>query len=834
MARGHLRIYLGASPGVGKTFAMLNEGWRGAQRSKDVVVGFVEDHGRANTAAQVRGLETLPRRTLAYRDQKFEEMDVDAILARRPAVVLVDELAHTNVPGSRNEKRWQDVEELLEAGVDVISTVNIQHLESLNDVVERITGITQRETLPDAFVRAADQVELVDMSPEALRRRMAHGNIYRADKVDAALGNYFRVGNLTALRELALLWLADRVDESLQGYLDTHGISATWETKERVVVAMTGSSTGAHLIRRAARMASRAKGELIGVHIRSDDGLAGSPASLLDQHRSLLEGLGGTYHEIVGSDIPTALTRFARAEHATQIVLGASRRSRWRELTQGSIINSVIRASGDMDIHVISEDAENEHAVPLLRRRALRSQLSVRRRMAGWTIGAVGLPVLTLVLANLRPHIDLPGDLMMYLLLILGTATVGGIGPALVTAIVSGFVVNWFFTPPLHRFSVAGTGNGLALLAFVVVGVVTSLLVTRAARQSVDAARARAEAEALARVAAGLVGAEDPLPSMLARLRTTFDLQSAAVLVRDEAGTWTQETRIGEPHRVGADQVETVVELGPDARLALVGPTLAADDQRVLQAFTAQLTSALERRRLKAEAASAAVLTETDELRTALLRAVSHDLRSPLSSIKASVTSLMQQDVAWTPAATKEFLLTIDEETDRLNGLVGNLLDMSRLQSGALHMLRRPVGWEEVVMAALASLSIPTAGIEITVPEDLPDIDADPALLERALANIVANAVLHARGAKVRIEAGAIGERVDLRVIDQGPGVAPEQRQHLFDAFQRLGDQSDGSGVGLGLAVARGFVEALGGEIGLDDTPGGGLTVIVGMPRSGA
>ncbi|MEQ1699539.1 MAG: histidine kinase, partial [Ilumatobacteraceae bacterium] len=317
MARGSLRIYLGAAPGVGKTYAMLNEGCRRAERGADVVVAFVETHRRAQTTAQLRDLPVVPRTTITHRDAQFEEMDLDAVLARRPAVALVDELAHTNAPGMRHAKRWQDVEELLAAGIDVISTVNVQHLESLNDVVLRITGVTQRETVPDAFVRGADQIELVDMSPEALRRRLAHGNVYPAEKVDAALANYFRPGNLAALRELALLWVADRVEESLQGYLSDHGITATWETRERVVVALTGSFGGDQLIRRAARIAGRLRGDLVGVHVANPDGLSSTSGEHLERQRSLLVELGGSYREVVGHEVPEALASFARAEQAT-------------------------------------------------------------------------------------------------------------------------------------------------------------------------------------------------------------------------------------------------------------------------------------------------------------------------------------------------------------------------------------------------------------------------------------------------------------------------------------------------------------------------------------
>jgi two-component system sensor histidine kinase KdpD len=356
MSRGTLRIYLGAAPGVGKTYDMLGEGRRRAGRGTDVVVGFVETHGRAHTAGMLGDLEVLPRRRIEYRGSAFEEMDVDAVLARAPRVVLVDELAHTNIPGSRNPKRWQDVEDMLDAGLHVVSTVNIQHLESLNDVVERITGIVQRETIPDAIVRRADQIELVDMTPEALRRRMAHGNIYASEKVDAALANYFRVGNLAALRELALLWVADQVDVALEEYRERHGIEEPWETRERIVVAITGAPGTEALIRRAARIAQRAHGELLGVHVRRDEGLATPASGMLDEHRRLLTEMGGTYHEVPGADTAAALTGFARAQNATQLVMGASRRSRFQELLHGSVISRVMRLSGPIDLHVIAHD----------------------------------------------------------------------------------------------------------------------------------------------------------------------------------------------------------------------------------------------------------------------------------------------------------------------------------------------------------------------------------------------------------------------------------------------------------------------------------------------
>jgi two-component system sensor histidine kinase KdpD len=423
---------------------MLNEGWRRKERGTDVVIGWVQEHGRPQTDAQVRDLPVFPRKAVEYRGQAFEEMDLEGLLARRPELVLVDELAHTNIPGSAHTKRWEDVNALLDAGINVISTVNLQHLESLNDVVERITGVAQQETVPDRVVRAADQIELVDMAPEALRRRLAHGNIYPPERIDAALGNYFRQGNLTALRELALLWVADRVDEELHDYRERHDIAGPWETKERVVVSLTGAPGSAVLVRRAARMAMRTKAELVGVHVRTDDGLTGTGSDGLARNRALLDDLGGRFVEVVGADVAPALVQVARAENATQLVLGATHRSRLSEFVRGSVINSVIRAAGGaLDVHVIATDAtdaleevaaatgseaprRHRPAPDPRRRRRLLSPLSARRRLAAVLLGVVGFPLVTLLLTSTGSHADLATALSSYLVLVVAVAATGG------------------------------------------------------------------------------------------------------------------------------------------------------------------------------------------------------------------------------------------------------------------------------------------------------------------------------------------------------------------------------------------------------------------------
>jgi len=826
MARGSLRIYLGAAPGVGKTYKMLGEGVRRAERGTDVAVGLVETHGRIQTAEQIRDLDVMPRREIEYRDTVLHELDVDAILARRPEVVLVDEYAHTNAPGSRNEKRWQDIEQLLDAGIDVISTLNIQHLESLNDVIKRITGTVQRETVPDDIVRRADQLELVDMAPEAIRRRMAHGNIYPPERVDAALANYFRPGNLGALRELALLWVADRVEESLTGYLDAHGISDPWETRERVVVGLTGVSGGDALIRRAARMAGRVGGQLIAVHVAVDDGLSHEHDAALAAQRKLVVELGGTVHDVVAPDTAEAMAAFARREKATQLVLGASRRSRWHELVQGSFVARVTRLAPEIDVHVIArtEGAGPEH-LPRRRRPVVG-----RRTTIGWLLVVVGLPVFVALAVPFRDSIDLSTVLLLALVVVLGIAAIGGWVVGIVAAVVASLLVNWFFVPPHGTLTIGRTENLISLVVFIVVAVVVGALVDLATQRSLEARRARLEAEALVRSTTSLAIDPHPIQRLVEQIRSTFDLAGARLEARPPPG--------GDVAVVIASDGDTAAD--PTVRLALssgtltlYGGTLSPDDERLLQALADQLSLAIDNQTLAAEAKEAAALADVDVVRTAMLRAVSHDLRSPLASIKAMVSGLRDSTVAWTPDQIAEALLTVDEETDRLTMLVGNLLDASRLQIGALAIDVQPTQVADVIAAALYSANLPGERVHVDIPDDLVPVLGDAALLERSLANIVVNAERFSPlDQPVRVEAASIGHDVHLRVVDRGIGIASDERGRVVQPFQRLGDAPVGDGVGLGLSIANGFVTAMGGSLMLDDTPGGGLTVTIVLPQA--
>ena len=841
MPRGRLRIYLGAAPGVGKTYAMLCEGHRRGERGTDVVVGLVETHGRARTAELLEGLEIVPRRTVTYRGAAFTELDVDAVIARRPSVALVDELAHTNAPGSRNAKRWQDIDDLLDAGIDVISTVNIQHLESVNDVVQHITGIPQRETVPDEVVRRADQVELVDMAPEALRRRLAHGNVYLPEKVDAALANYFRVGNLTALRELALLWLADEVDEQLDRYRAEHGIADTWEARERVVVALTGGPEGDTLVRRAARIAARTKGaDLLAVHVTRADGLAsGGDPALLARQRALVESMGGTYHQVVGDDIPRALLDFARGVNATQLVLGASRRGRIAQIFGRGVGVETTARSGSIDVHMITHEQVKKGREGPQRSRAA---LTRRRRLTGWAVALTGLPLLTAVLLPFRDTLSLPSFILLFLTTVVGVALIGGMWPAITAAVAGSLLINFFFTPPTHTLTIADPENLFALAVFVVVAAAVSMIVDVAARRTREAARAGADAEILSALAGHVLRGEGAVPSLLARTRETFGLVSVTLLERrPEAGQGPDDrsdpaswrivaTSGGEPCTC-PDAAGTDVDVDGDLVLAARGRLLDASERRVIEAFAAQMAVALRQERLEEEAGQARPLAEADRMRTALLAAVSHDLRTPLAAAKAAVESLRATDVEWSPEDRAELLETADESLAKLDRLVANLLDMSRLQAGVLGVAAQPVAVEEVVPRAVDDLGPLAAEVKIDIPHDLPEVVADPALLERVLANLVGNAVRYTpAGENVLVTASRYGDRAEIRIIDRGPGVPRDAYDRIFLPFQRLGDRDNHSGVGLGLALARGLTEAMGGRLSPDETPGGGLTMILTLP----
>lgn len=831
--RGELRIYLGAAPGVGKTYAMLGEAHRRLERGTDLVAAVVETHGRAKTAELIEGIEVIPPHYVEYRGGRFPELDVPAVLARHPQVVLVDELAHTNTPGSKNHKRWQDVEELLDAGITVISTVNIQHLESLNDVVAQITGIQQQEAIPDSIVREASQVELIDITPEALRRRLSHGNVYAPARIDAALSNYFRRGNLTALRELALLWLADQVDTALAKYRAENKITDLWEARERVVVAVTGGPESETLVRRASRIASKSSAELMVVHVIRGDGLAGVSDRKMGKIRELANSLDASLHTVVGDDVPTALLDFARENNATQLVIGTSRRPRWARIFEEGIGQTIVERSGKIDVHMVTHE-ESKRGLHI------GSLAPHERRVASW-LAAFIIPsaICAVTVTMLDPYLDTGGESALFFVGVLLVGLLGGVAPAALSAVLSGLLLNYYLIAPRHSFTIAEPNSAITELVLLLIAVAVAVLVNFAANRAREARRASQEAELLTLFAGSVLRGAD-LETLLERVRETYSQRAVSMLREpgdDDRASGKKSyvvACVGKDPCASVDSADTAIEVGDDEFwMLMAGRKLSTRDRRVLTAVAKQAAGLIRQRELAEEASQTEAIVRADELRRSLLSAVSHDLRTPLAAAKVAVSSLRAEDVAFSAEDTAELLATIEESVDQLTALVGNLLDSSRLAAGVVRPDLHRVYLEETVQRALVSIGKGATGfyrpaidrVKVDVGDAV--LMADAGLLERVLANLIDNALRYAPNSIVRVNAGQVGDRVLINVIDEGPGIPHGTEDQIFEAFQRLGDHDNTTGVGLGMSVARGFVEAMGGTIAASDTPGGGLTVVV-------
>jgi two-component system sensor histidine kinase KdpD len=806
---------------------MLGEAHRRLERGTDVVAAVVETHGRKKVGELVKGIEVIPPHYISYRGGTFPELDVDAVLRRKPEVALVDEYAHSNIPGSTHDKRWQDIETLLDAGITVISTLNIQHLESLNDVVAQITGIEQRETVPDEVVRKAAQIELVDITPEALRRRLAHGNVYPSERIDAALTNYFRAGNLTALREIALLWLADQVDSALAKYRADQKITDTWEARERVVVAVTGGPESETLVRRASRIASKSSAQLMVVHVARGDGLSGVSPREMGKVRELAGSIGATVHVVVGDEVSSALLDFARETNATQLVLGSSRRSRWASIFSEGIGAATINNSGKIDVHMVSHEQAN---------RGLElSAISPRARQVVSWLAAVTMPwAILAVTIRLDSALDLGAKSTLFFAGVVGVALFGGVAPAVLSGVLSGVLLDYFHTEPRYSFAVANTSNLLTIVLLLGVAMAIAVLVDAAASRAREARRAGQEAELLSLFAASVLRGAD-LNTLLERVREAYS-QRAVCLVREVDGRVTPVAGVGSEACLTVDAADTAVKVGDEEFWMLMsGRRLTGRDRRVLSVVATQAAGLVKQGELAEEAGKVQSLAEADELRRLLLSALGHDLRTPLTAAKAAASSLRAEDVWFSPEDTSELLATIEESVDQLTLLVANLLDSSRLAAGVVRPELTEVYLEEVVQRALVGIggrntiygrtSIDRVKVEVGATVAM----GDAGLLERVLSNVIDNALRYAPGSMVRVNAGQVGPRVLINIIDEGPGVSKGAADEMFQPFQRLGDFDTTTGLGLGLSVAKGFVEAMSGTIAAIDTPGGGLTILIDL-----
>lgn len=750
MARGQLRVYVGVAPGAGATWALLGEAERRVQRGRRVVLGPVGVRDRPATAERLAAL----RQRLGADAVTADSLELNAVLAARPSVVVVDDLAAPNPVGSRAAARWQDVVALLDAGVDVIGTVRVDQIESLSDLAANVTGV-RVPTVPDAVLKSAAQLELVDITPEALRRRLAHGSLGAADAVDAVTAAGFQPARLARLRELALEWMADRVEAEANRYRAHPAVAAAPdEDTPTVAVALTGRPGNAAAVRRAARLADRLDARLIGL-ARVPERIGAALPEALDRERQLVTDLGGEVRPVVGDSSERALVEAARAVQAHQLVVGS-----------GTDVAALAAeaAAGGVDLHVVPAGAPTS------------------RWRRSW-----------------QP----------------GVAVAAGVAAAAVVA----FVVH---VPDPVPVAIALVATAIAAGAIV-----------WGARTRGRAERVRAEADELATTARALVSSPDPLEAIVTRVQEVLGVAGVAVTAPGPDGPVTEIT-VGTPVPLGAPDAAADIDRAGRV-LAVAGRTLNSDELRLLRGYAAQVAAARQHRVLHREANQATLLAEADALRTAILRAVSHDLHTPLASIKASVSGLLQGDVTFSAADRHELLVTIETEADRLHRMVTNLLDVSRLQAGALQVDTRPAYLEDVVASALANVAHQPDRIDVVVPETVPPVLVDPALVERALANLIANALAWSPVDRpVRIDAGAIDHDtiVHLRVVDRGPGIPADERDRVLEPFQRLGRRSLQAGAGLGLTVVKGFVEAVGGTFTLDDTPGGGLTATIALPAA--
>jgi two-component system sensor histidine kinase KdpD len=862
--RGQLKVFLGASPGVGKTFTMLEAARAQRAGELDVVVGVVETHGRAETARLLEGLEVLPRKSLDYRGTVLEEFDLDGALARHPALLLVDELAHSNAPGSRHAKRWQDVEELLAAGINVYTAINIQHIESLNDVVASITGVKVRETIPDVVIERADEVELVDVSPDILQQRLREGKVYIPEQAGRAIERFFRKGNLIALRELALRRTAERVDAQMRGYMAEQGIRETWATGERLLVCVGPSAQAGRLVRATRRMAARAHAEWFAVHVESPRDQRLSPQEREDILRALelAEQLGGRAVTLSGQSVAEEILAYAREHNITRIVTGKTRRQRWKERFGGALLDALVRGSGGIEILAITGAEEDEGQPRPAGPEPHRSP--AREYLAAAGIGVVPTVVGILVrnAGVLVPPIDAA---MLYLLAVVVAASRFRRGPSLVASLVGIASFDYFFVHPFYTFSVADVRYVLTFGVMLVVALVMGNLTGRIRNQA-EAARDREQrTSALYGLSRELAIARDRpavIAAALRSLRDTFALD-AAVLLPGEADAVTP---VGEPpypldgreravaqwsfdHNQAAGRGTTTLPAARALYLPLessgrtVGilglPLAGAADfrdparRRLLESLAGQTAVAFERLALAERSRESEVEVEAERLRTALLSSLSHDMRTPLASIEGAASTLLQ-DTEPDPAARRDLATTIVQESHRMGRLVANLLDMIRVESGSLQVQKEWQLLPDAIGVALLRTEEQLQEHPVTThfPTDLPLVPMDEILLEQVFVNLLENAAKHTPpGTPIEIGADGHPGEVVVYVADRGPGLAPGEEETIFHKFYRGG--TGAGGIGLGLTICRGIVTAHGGRIWAERRPGGGTVLRVALPITG-
>lgn len=849
---GKLRIFVGAAPGVGKTYEMLQQARARRKDGYDIIVGIVETHGRKETEALLDGLEIVPRRRIDYKGQPIEEMDLDGIIARRPQIVLVDELAHTNAEGSRHPKRYLDVEELLQRGIDVYSTVNIQHIESLNDVVAQITHVRVRETVPDAVFDRADAVELVDLTPDDLIQRLKEGKVYVPKQAERALTNFFSPANLTALRELALRRTAERVDEQLLTEMQARAIQGPWAAGERILVCISEDPRAAGLVRYAKRLADRLHGPWMALYVEGRRSLQYTEEQrdrIADTLR-LAEALGGEAVTIPSADqrIADDVIGYAQSHNLTQIVIGKSARSRWFEILHGSVVHDLVRRSGNISVHVIAGDAVAGEPVPKKTVRTAEGARALDPRP--YLIALIGVAIALGVGEAIQPWLGIENVDLVFLTAVVGVAVRYGLWPSLVASIAASLCYNFFFLPPLYEFTIADPTNVAAFFFFIVMAVIVSNVAARVRTQAVTAISRARTTESLytfSRKLAGVGTLDDVL--WATAYQTALMLKVRVVLLLPENGSIAVKTgyppedllddadlaaakwawlnnrpagrgsdtlpgakRLFLPMRTGRGAIGVV---GIDSDKS--GPLLTPDERRLLDALIDQGALAIERVRLVEDMDRVKRTVETERLRSALLTSISHDLKTPLAAVLGSAGTLRDLSDKLSEAQKADLLATIIDESERLNRFIANLLDMTKLESGAVAPNLAPHDVSEIVGSALrrANKILGRHHVELKLAGDLPMIAVDAVLFEQALFNLLDNAAKYAlMDTTIAVRSWRDRDSICLQIIDEGDGIPPADLERIFDKFYRA-QKADHvrAGTGLGLAIARGFIEAMNGTI---------------------
>jgi len=862
---GRLTVFLGAAAGVGKTYDMLEAARERLAEGVDVVIGWAETHGRAETENLLKGLPAVPPRRLQYRGKEFGEMDLDALLARRPQLALVDELAHTNIPGSRHTRRYQDVEELLAAGINVYTTLNIQHLETLNDIVAQVTGVTVRETVPDRILEKAAQIHLVDIPAEELIQRLKEGKVYVPGQAAEALRKFFRPGNINALRELALRYTAKRVGRQVESYMRVHGIPGPWPTGERVMVCISPSPFSAQLIRTAKRMAEGLKAEWLAVNVETPRRLPVSEAEKdrLARNKRLAEELGAETISLTGNDVAEELLELARKRNVSQIVIGKPLHNKFWDWVHGSIVDRVIRHSHGISIHVLPGKAKQEQERVTAR--------PERRSFSAYPYaGSLFIMLLVAAMAALAsPYLTLVNIAMIYLLPVLISAVSWGTGPAVTAAAASALIFDYYYAPPIYSF----TGNLLISFSiFLLVALLTGTLSAQLRQQMTDARQREirtAALYALSREIAAVVELRQVLASVARKvaesvegqvvvllpgkngklvLQACSSNQDRSLLNENElaAATWAFEH--GEAAGRGMDNLGGVKGIYLPLRteqstrgvlgikIESVEKYLQPEQRRLLEAFAGLAAVAVARAQLAEQAREAHLLAESERLRVALFNSLSHDLRTPLASIVGAATGLLEHENIYSPAARHDLLQTIQQGAMRMNRFVANLLDMARLESGVLKLNKEWCDIQDVVGVAVSRVGEPLnkRSLRIDIQPDLPLVKADYVLLEQVMVNLLDNALKYSdAGSEIAIAARKIDKNVSISITDRGPNIPPEDLEKIFDKFYRLHSPRQVSGTGLGLAISKGFIEAHGGRIEASNNPAGGVVITIILP-SGA